>query len=158
MKSSYSSWRMAFSVEVMVHGHVYQSVQSVWTPTVRGRTTMRTIFGMGLLLLWILTLTFAASINEDGTILDRGPLGSLFAVKKRYRDLIRERSSWFLATLHAAIINGWVWLQVDFEGAIFAGRMRSAKTSKYKRLENKRYTVYCNPHVHALKVNLQIGT
>ena len=31
----------------------------------------------------------------------------------------------------------WVWLQVNFEGAIFAGRMRSAKTSKFKRLENK---------------------
>ena len=41
------------------------------------------------LLLWILrlsikTLAFAASIDEDGTILDRGPLGSgrfLFTVK-----------------------------------------------------------------------------
>ena len=31
----------------------------------------------------------------------------------------------------------WVWLQVNFEGAIFAGRMRFAKTSKFKRLENK---------------------
>ena len=31
----------------------------------------------------------------------------------------------------------WVWLQVNFEGAIFAGRMKSAKTSKFKRLENK---------------------
>ena len=30
-----------------------------------------------------------------------------------------------------------MWLQVNFEGAIFAGRMRSAKTSKFKRLENK---------------------
>ena len=27
----------------------------------------QTIFGMGLLLLWILTLVFAASIDEDGT-------------------------------------------------------------------------------------------
>ena len=45
---------------------------------------------------------------------------------------------WFLATLHAhaAIIN-WVWLQVNFEGAIFAGRKKSAKTSKFKHLENK---------------------
>ena len=31
----------------------------------------------------------------------------------------------------------WVWLQVNFKGAIFAGRMKSAKTSKFKRLENK---------------------
>ena len=36
-------------------------------------------------------------------------------------------------TLHAAIINGCG----NFEGTIFAGRMRSAKTSKFKRLENK---------------------
>ena len=44
----------------------------------RGRTTMQTVnyFGMGLLL-WILTLAFAASIGEDGTILDIGPLGSI---------------------------------------------------------------------------------
>ena len=40
--------------------------------------------------------------------------------------------------LHAAII--WVWLQVNFEGAIFAGRKKSAKTSKFKRLENKALT------------------
>ena len=30
----------------------------------------------------------------------------------------------------------WVWLQVNFEGAIFAGRKISVKTSKFK-LENK---------------------
>ena len=38
----------------------------------------------------------------------------------------------------------WVWLQVNFEGAIFAGRMKSAKTSKFKRLENKALYGSCN--------------
>ena len=36
----------------------------------------------------------------------------------------------------------WVWLQVNFEGAIFAGRKKSMKTSKFKCLKNKAlYTV-----------------
>ena len=74
---------------MMVHGyHVYQSV---WTPTV-GKELPCT-FGTGLFQQPPLdseaqlteTLVFAAaSINEDGTILDRGPLGSerfLFTVK-----------------------------------------------------------------------------
>ena len=60
---------MAFSVEAMVRGRAF------------GHSTMQTIFGMGLHLLWILTLALAALIDKDGTILDRGPLGSLFAVK-----------------------------------------------------------------------------
>ena len=30
-----------------------------------------------------------------------------------------------------------VWLQANFEGAIFAGRKKTAKTSTFKRLENK---------------------
>ena len=31
----------------------------------------------------------------------------------------------------------WVWLQVNFKGAIFADRKKSAKTSKFKCLANR---------------------
>ena len=41
----------------------------------------------------------------------------------------------------------WVWLQVNFEGVIFAGRMKFAKTSKFKRLENKALYSICIQHV-----------
>ena len=66
---------------------------------------MQTIFGMGLFLLWILTLAFAASIDEDGTILDRGPLGSLFAVKIAMQRL-DQRKEQLVFSHAAAIING----------------------------------------------------
>ena len=47
-----------------------------------------------------------------------------------------------------------MWLQVNFEDAIFAGTMRSAKTSKFKRLENK--ALY-GRYVVALTVNTVRG-
>ena len=94
---------------------------------------MQTILGMSLLLLWILTLAFAASINEDGTILDRGPLIRCEIAMQR----LDQRKEQLVFSHAACSYYKWVWLQVNFEGTIFAGRMKSAKTSKFKRLENK---------------------
>ena len=63
---------------------------------------MQTIFGMGFLLLWILTLVFAASIDEDGTIRDRA---TRILIRCEMR-LDQRKEQLVLATLHAAIING----------------------------------------------------
>ena len=98
---------------------------------------MQTIFGMSILLLWILTLAFAASIDEDGTILDRVPLGSILILCEIVIQRLDQRKEQLVFSHAACSYYKWVRLQINFEGAIFAGRMRSAKTSKFKRLENK---------------------
>ena len=118
---------MAFSVEAMVVG-----TTSTRDAHCRGRTT---IFGMGLFqpppLDSEAQLTeqkhwhyFAASIDEDGTILDRGSLGSLGS--GRHCEIAKQRHDHEKGTAgfsHGACSNyKWVWFQVNFEGTLFAGR------------------------------------
>ena len=60
---------------------------------------------------------------------------------------------------HAACSNyKWVWLQVNFEGAIFAGTCikKYVKTSTFKRLENKVLYSIAILRLHVLREALVI--